>query len=65
MEPGKLPADKLLSNRQKKNFRVWTFQTLFRPKDSQLLANSLISGLAIVGAHPEKKSEWTWKKLWT
>jgi hypothetical protein len=33
---------------QKKNFRVQTFQTRFRPKDSQLLAQSLILCLAIV-----------------
>jgi hypothetical protein len=32
----------------KNNFRVWTFQTRFRPEDSQLLAQSLISCLAVI-----------------
>jgi hypothetical protein len=30
-----------------------------------IVGKSLISCLAIIGAHPEKISEWTWKKLWT
>jgi hypothetical protein len=40
---------------QKENFRVWTFQTRFRPEDSQLLAQSLISCLAVIVCGQQKK----------
>jgi hypothetical protein len=41
-----------------KNFRVWTFQTRFRPENFQLLAQSLILYLAVVIHGQQKKSEW-------
>jgi hypothetical protein len=41
---------------QKKNFRVQTFRTCFRPKDSQLLAQSLMLCLAIV-VHIQKENQ--------
>jgi hypothetical protein len=53
----------LRHHRQKKNFRVWTFQTHFRPEDSQLLAQSLISCHAVVIHGQQKKSEWPQKKM--
>jgi hypothetical protein len=49
---------------QKKNFRVWTFQTCFRPEDSQLLVQSLISCLAIVVRVQQKKSSDLKLQIW-
>jgi hypothetical protein len=49
---------------RKKN-RVRTFQTRFKPEDSQFLAQSLILCLAVVIRIQQKKSEWMRKKLWT
>ncbi len=63
-------AVKLLSHlrhMQKKNFRVWTFQTRFRPKDTQSLAQSLILCLAII-VHVQQKISGIVcrkKKVWT
>jgi hypothetical protein len=47
---------------QKTKFRVWTFQTRFRPEDSQLIAQSLNLRLAIV-VWSSKKSEWMRKNF--
>ncbi len=48
-----------------KNFRLWTFQTLFRQIDSQLLAQSLKSCLTFIRDCPEKSSKWPSQKLKT
>jgi hypothetical protein len=49
----------------RKKIGVWTFQTRFRPEDSQLSAQNLISCLAVVVRIQQKKSEWMPKKLQT